>query len=126
MTMHLTRHTTTGKRRAKFKYASAEHKRQALELEQNWTELKQRHASKTVAPTTNKQNKMKKYKLEIPANRVTPHIPSLNSGVGNAVKKNALMYTGSSMIGISTLHKSNSVPVFSQQDAIDISKMRRG
>jgi hypothetical protein len=124
--MHLTRHTTTGKRRAKFKYASAEHKRQALELEQSWTELKQRHASKTVAPTTNKQNKMKKYKLEIPASRVTPHIPSLNSGVGNAVKKNALMYTGSSMIGIAVQHKSCLQPVFSQQEAKESATMRRG
>ena len=29
------------------------------------------------------------------------------------------------LIGIGMLHKSNLVPVFDQQDAIDISKMRR-
>lgn len=35
-------------------------------------------------------------------------------------------YTGDAMIGIATLHKSNAVPVFSQEEAVDISKMRRG
>lgn len=35
-------------------------------------------------------------------------------------------YTGTKMIGIATLHKSNAVPVFSEDDAKDISKMRRG
>jgi len=30
------------------------------------------------------------------------------------------------MIGIGQLHKSNASPVFSQEEAIDISKMRRG
>jgi hypothetical protein len=30
------------------------------------------------------------------------------------------------MIGIATMHKSNSVPVFSVKEAIEISKMRRG
>ena len=35
-------------------------------------------------------------------------------------------YTGDAMIGIATLHKSNAVPVFSTQDAKDISRMRRG
>jgi hypothetical protein len=36
------------------------------------------------------------------------------------------VYTGTAMIGIGQLHKSNAVPVFSQEDAIAISKMRRG
>jgi hypothetical protein len=35
-------------------------------------------------------------------------------------------YTGSAMIGIATMHKSNMVPVFSNKEAEDISKMRRG
>jgi hypothetical protein len=38
----------------------------------------------------------------------------------------AKVYTGDAMIGISTLHKSNAVPVFRQEDAVDIAKMRRG
>lgn len=34
-------------------------------------------------------------------------------------------YTGTAMLGIATMHKSNAVPVFSEQDAHDISRMRR-
>jgi hypothetical protein len=30
------------------------------------------------------------------------------------------------MIGISVLHKSNGIPVFRQEDILDIGKMRRG
>lgn len=35
-------------------------------------------------------------------------------------------YTGTKMIGVATLHKSNGVPVFSEEDAVEISRMRRG
>ena len=35
------------------------------------------------------------------------------------------VYTGNAVVGIATLHKSNAVPVFSRDDAIEISNMRR-
>jgi hypothetical protein len=35
-------------------------------------------------------------------------------------------YTGSAIVGIATMHKSNAIPVFSVEDAKDVSKMRRG
>jgi len=56
----------------------------------------------------------------------TSHIPSLDSGLGNTSKASSMVYTGDAMIGIGQLHKSNAIPVFSQEEAIDISKMRRG
>lgn len=56
----------------------------------------------------------------------TRHIPSLDSGLGTAVKKETQHYTGDAMIGIGQLHKSNAIPIFQVEDAIDISKMRRG
>ena len=34
-------------------------------------------------------------------------------------------YTGTLIKGISTLHKSNAVPIISQEEAIDIANMRR-
>lgn len=34
-------------------------------------------------------------------------------------------YTGTAMIGIATMHKSNAVPVFQEEDAQAISAMRR-
>jgi hypothetical protein len=36
------------------------------------------------------------------------------------------VYTGDKIIGIATMHKSNAVPVFSDEQAVDISRMRRG
>ena len=45
---------------------------------------------------------------------------------GTAGKKENPRYTGSKVLGISTLHKSNLVPVFSKEEAIDVAKMRRG
>jgi hypothetical protein len=35
------------------------------------------------------------------------------------------MYTGDKILGIGTMHKSNAVPIFSDDEAKDISKMRR-
>jgi hypothetical protein len=57
--------------------------------------------------------------------RETPHIPSLNTFGGSATKASPKVYTGDKMMGIATLHKSNAVPVFNSQEAVDISKMRR-
>lgn len=60
-----------------------------------------------------------------PAVRTTRHIPSLNTGGAVAPLKPAQVYTGDKMIGIGQLHKSNAVPVFRQEDAEDIARMRR-
>jgi hypothetical protein len=35
------------------------------------------------------------------------------------------VYTGTMIKGIGTMHKSNAVPVFSDEQAVDIAKMRR-
>ena len=35
-------------------------------------------------------------------------------------------YTGSAMLGIGTLHKSNAVPIFSNEEAKEQARMRRG
>ena len=115
--------STTGKRRTKPKFASAEHKRQAEEQTAAWELLKQKHAPKK--PVFSKVfTNSKMPKIVIP--RGTAHIPSLNSGQGIAARAPDKVYTGSAVVGISTLHKSNGVPVFSKEEAIDISKMRRG
>jgi hypothetical protein len=50
----------------------------------------------------------------------------VDSGAKGAVSsKPAQQYTGTKIIGIGTLHKSNAVPVFSDEEAIDMAKMRR-
>tara|TARA_R100001086_G_scaffold206445_1_gene122258 strand:- start:2118 stop:2447 length:330 start_codon:yes stop_codon:yes gene_type:complete len=58
--------------------------------------------------------------------RETKKIPSLNSDdFSPCVKKEKNNYTGTAMLGVSTLHKSNPVPVFNNDDAVDHANMRR-
>lgn len=57
--------------------------------------------------------------------RETPHIPSLNSGYHDCTKKEVMQYTGTKIKGIGTLHKSNAVPVFTDDEAKDLATMRR-
>lgn len=52
-------------------------------------------------------------------------IESKNSGLTVATKQQANVYTGDNIIGIGTLHKSNAVPIFSEDHAIDLATMRR-
>lgn len=66
----------------------------------------------------------KVYSLSAP-DRSTKHIPSNMLGEGSTTKNSPVFYTGEKMIGIAQLHKSNVVPVFIQEDIIDISHMRR-
>jgi hypothetical protein len=65
------------------------------------------------------------YQAPKPYVRETKYYPSLNSTGGTATKAPAKVYTGDKMLGIATLHKSNAVPVFNSEEAVDISKMRR-
>lgn len=44
---------------------------------------------------------------------------------GPCSSKPSPVYTGTKVKGIGTMHKSNAVPIFSDEEAIDISKMRR-
>jgi len=57
--------------------------------------------------------------------RETKQYASFGDGVGVAVKKEPPKYTGTLIKGIATMHKSNAVPVIDQQQAIEISNMRR-
>ena len=45
---------------------------------------------------------------------------------GDTARKENMKYTGTLVKGIATMHKSNAVPVISQEEAEDIAKMRRG
>jgi len=132
MTMHLAHPalSTTGKKRGKKKWASAEHKRKAEQLDQDWKELlkrqgleleeKRRKRAMTAEPLSSV------YKLTIPSGRnTTAHIKSVDTGKHVAPLPPQKVYTGNMVKGIATMHKSNAVPVFSNDEAIEISKMRR-
>ena len=53
-------------------------------------------------------------------------VESLNSDKIFTEKRESLMYTGSLVKGIATMHKSNAVPVIDEEQMKDISRMRRG
>ena len=130
MTMHLAHPalTTTGKPKGKRKWASAEAKRQAELLQQDWANLKQRNGIKDTPKITAKRtegNLADTYRLRVPPGRETPYVNSLNTGWVPCTKRADQEYTGTKVKGIGTMHKSNAVPIFSDEEAIDISKMRR-
>ena len=119
----------SGKKKGKMKFKSAEAKREYERLNQEWVELKKRHGAEE------EERKRKRamaaeplsYKLSAPAGRgTTHHIPSKDTGGHVATAAPAKVYTGTKMLGIGTMHKSNSVPIFSDQEAVEIATMRRG
>jgi len=116
-----------GKKRGKVKFRNADEARKARELEASWKELlkqqgieaeEKRRTKALKAPTLS-------YSLSAPPGRETQRIPSRDTGGGVATLAPAKVYTGTKVKGIATMHKSNAVPVFSDEEAIDISRMRR-
>lgn len=132
MSMHLEGPwlSTTGKKKGKKKFRNAEQARKARELEESWKELQKKWQ---VEAETKKRNRALSapslsgnYKLAIPEGRnTTAHIKSKDTGMGTATVQPPKVYTGTKVKGIATMHKSNAVPVFSDEEAIDISRMRR-
>ena len=121
--------STTGKKKGKKKFASAEHARKARQLEENWKELQKRWGieaeEKKRTRALSAPSLSTSYSLKIPEGRnTTAHIKSVDTG-GNATLKPAKVYTGTKVKGIATMHKSNAVPVFSDEEAVDIARMRR-
>lgn len=52
-------------------------------------------------------------------------LKSRNTGGGSTSKPDPLVYSGDKIVGLATMHKSNLVPVFSNEEAEDVAKMRR-
>lgn len=129
MTMHLIGPwlSTTGKKKGKMKWRSAEQKREAERLEAEWQKLVNKHASVAERSKATVCKTVKPQVQILPeAPRSTAHIPSKDTGIKGAVTiKQTPKYTGTKILGIGTMHKSNAVPVFSDDEAKDISTMRR-
>jgi len=129
MTMHLAHPalSTTGKRKGKQKWASAEHKRKAEMLDQEWQELQKKWG---VEAEERKRTRALKAKPFVP--KVNPRLAELRTAnslpdahIGAVTIRQTPKYTGDKIVGIGTMHKSNAVPIFSDQEAKDISTMRR-
>ena len=111
-------HTSLGKSKKRKPTA------QQRELDASWEKLLKKYATKTIAKP--KQSLSDVYSLGTPACRETPKIPSLPFTAGVCALKPNPVYTGNKVKGIGTMHKSNAVPVFSDDEARDIATMRRG
>ena len=119
--------STTGKRKGKQKFASAEHARKARALDESWKELQKRWGIEAEEKKRTRALLAAPY-VSPPKNwrgSDAPKLPSRDTGAGNATLKPSKVYTGTKVKGIATMHKSNAVPVFSDEEAQDISKMRR-
>lgn len=131
MTMHLHHPSLSlnGKKKGKQKFRSAAEAQRARELDSSWKEIQKKWG-------VDQEERKRRRALDAPvwttptlthrgANEPKPK--SLSTWTTGAVSsKPSPQYTGSRILGIGTLHKSNAVPVFSNEEAIDISRMRRG
>lgn len=125
--------TTTGKIRSKRrKYASADAARQERELQAEWHARQaewnrltpnfagQRHG------TTSQSLARASLSPQYPPGREPQSIPSREDTPGAVAARPAdKVYTGTKIKGIGTMHKSNAVPIFSDDEAEAIAHMRR-
>lgn len=123
MTMHLEGPwlSMSGKKKGKTKYASADAKRKAEALKADWEAMMKKYspAKLSTKPVT--------LKAPEPYRRGAdqPRIPSKDTGWTACTKAPDKVYTGTAIKGIGTMHKSNAVPVFSDEEAVAIASMRR-
>jgi hypothetical protein len=130
MSMHLAHPSLSlgGRKKGRVKFRNAAEAARARELDADWKKLKadwgveaeQKRQRRAMAaePLT--------YRLSAPPGRETQRIDSRDTGHAGAVcSKEIPKYTGTKILGIGTLHKSNAVPVFSDEEAIAIATMRR-
>jgi hypothetical protein len=124
MSMHLENPglTMTGKKKGKQKFRNAADAQKARQLAAEWEELQKKYEPKKIVRKVFKQVSLSP---NMPTQRQTQAIPSLVTPGGDCSKKEIIQYTGTEMLGIGQLHKSNAVPVFRTEDAADIARMRR-
>lgn len=130
MTMHLAHPALTmgGKRKGKTKFRNSAEAQKARQLDADWKELQK----KWEVDADDKKRKRAlaaeplSYNLSAPVGRTTStNIPSRVTAGGSTAPIHKV-YTGNKILGIGTMHKSNAVPIFSDEQAVEISRMRRG
>jgi len=128
MTMHLEGPwlSTTGKQKGPKKWASADAKRRAEILREDWEALKRANNITTERKTRAKDVKgILTVSFKAPPGREAPKIVSQDTGWVPCTTAANQTYTGTKVKGIGTMHKSNAVPIFSDDEAVEISTMRR-
>ncbi len=131
MTMHLAHPALSlgGKRKGKVKFRNSAEAQKARQLDEDWRELQKKWG--VDADEKRRKRAMEaeplQYTLTAPVGRSTSHsIKSRDTGHTGAISsRESPQYTGTKVKGIGTMHKSNAVPIFSDEEAIAISSMRR-
>lgn len=113
--------TTSFRKRKKQNFTNAASAKLSRENQESWKKLLLSHDVKKVSKNIKSvQRKPVSYR-----GSDLPRIPSVKDTWEPCVRPADKVYTGDAIVGISTMHKSNAVPIFNKQAAIDISKMRR-
>lgn len=92
------------------------------------TEEKNKPKAATTVTKTLPGNVTKVQELQRPIRGTESRLADIRKPLwvtGAVSSKPSPVYTGTKIIGIGTMHKSNAVPVFSDDEAKDISSMRR-
>lgn len=120
MSMHLEGpHLTTTRYNAKKRKPSVKQQRAQAEHDR-WL------MSRGLHPSQRKQTGKKPAKLKMDKfQSEVAHIPSSGDMRGDTAKKAQKVYTGTEIIGIAQMHKSNAVPVRNKKSAEEVAKMRR-
>jgi hypothetical protein len=129
MHLHHPALSLNGKRKGKVKFRNAAEAQRARDLDASWKEILK---SQGVAAEEKRRARAMRaeplqYNLSSANDRAsTRHIPSRDTGHSGAVASKAIpQYTGTELIGISQMAKSNAVPVFNSDHIIEIARMRR-
>ena len=89
----------------------------------NWQKLNAKWDNLPKFARTEKQAQPEQPVMQLGYRSVKHH--KSKGGMGNASKVENPQYTGTQVLGVAVMHKSSFVPVFSQEEAIDIANMRR-
>ena len=138
MTMHLLGHaySTINTNRRKKKLSDSQFHKFAMELNSYNKQMKKyglkpKTLDEYIAYRQGKLKPQLKGVVKDPLNATTlrresPKVPSYGDQVGSIPAKPEQKYTGTLIKGIATMHKSNAVPIISEEDAHEVARMRRG
>jgi hypothetical protein len=121
--------STTGRKKGPKKWESAEAKRKAEQRKTDW-ELKLKEFDRmkprfSDRPAPKRKTDWSMGAPKVPPGRETVRVASQDTGWVACTTAANQEYTGTKVKGIGTMHKSNAVPIFSDEEAVAISTMRR-
>lgn len=94
------------------------------ELQAEWEKLMKKYEPKK--PIKTPKSEALTYSLKKAREDGNTNYASLDTGAAPALKVEQPKYTGTKMLGVSAMHKSNLVPVFNNDAVVEITRMRRG